>query len=397
VVKVGNYYYIFNSQPATGNFYVSRATSLFGPYTFMNILNNGNGGHQGAIVDLPDGSYYGFVMKDSGAIGRMTYISPIFWTNNWPVFGTKNAPGQVPTMAPLPVVGAPAYKILTSDDFSSPTLGWQWQFNHNPDNARWSLTDRPGFLRLHPTGATNFWYARNTLIQKGQGPWSGAAVKFDLSHLQPGDICGLGTLGKTNGNIAVVCGTNGGLTLTMNVIVPLDGTDTNLATITEATAPFTGTTLYLRVALDFTGNSGTGFYSSDGITWTQLGSAFNLAYDWATGTFQGEQFALFCYNAQPGRGYVDVDWFRFTPPAFINNIAPTSHSSVTLHLENSPGSTNVIQATANWTTWPPTWRIRMDWGNSRTPTPARGPAGFIGLSPSKELHTPPAARPGAGL
>ena len=165
----------------------------------------------------------------------------------------------------------------------------------------------------------------------------------------------------------------------------------------QATAPFTGTTLYLRVALDFTGNSGTGFYSSDGITWTQLGSAFNLAYDWATGTFQGEQFALFCYNAQPGRGYVDVDWFRFTPPAFINNIAPTSHSSVTLHLENSPGSTNVIQATANWTTWPPTWRIRMDWGNSRTPTPARGPAGFIGLSPSKELHTPPAARPGAGL
>jgi hypothetical protein len=131
----------------------------------------------------------------------------------------------------------------------------------------------------------------------------------------------------------------------------LDGTDTNLATTTIATAPFTGNTIYLRVALDFSANLGTCFYSSDGITWTPLSSSFNLAYDWATGTFQGEQFALFCYNPQPGTGYLDVDWFRFTPPAFINNIAPTSHSRATLHFENIPGSTNVIQATSNWEAW----------------------------------------------
>jgi len=192
VVKVGSYYYVFNAQPATGAFYVSRATSLFGPYTFKNILNNAAGGHQGAIVDMPDGSYYGFVMKDSGAIGRVTYISPIFWTNGWPVFGTANAPGQVPTTAPMPIVGTPAYSVPTSDDFSSPTLGLQWQWNHNPDNTRWSLTERPGFLRLHPTGATNFWYARNTLIQKGlptvDGTTNGAASPtafFRLSNPAP--------------------------------------------------------------------------------------------------------------------------------------------------------------------------------------------------------------------
>jgi beta-xylosidase len=351
VVKVGSYYYIFNSQPATGNFYVSRATSLFGPYTFMNILNNATGGHQGAIVDMPDGSYYGFVMKDSGAIGRMTYISPIFWTNGWPVWGTMNAPNQVPATAPMPIVGAPAYKILTSDDFSSPTLGRQWQFNHNPDNTRWSLTARTGFLRLYPTGATNFWYARNTLIQKGQGPWSGAEVKFDLSNLQPGDICGLGTLGKTNGNIAVMCNSPGSFTLSMNLIVPVDGTDTNLATTTVATAPFIGTTIYLRTGLDFIKNLGTLLYSSDGLNWTQLGSKFNLAYDWATGTFQGEQFAMFCYNPQPGTGYLDVDWFRFTPPAFINSIVQNPDSSMTLYFANNPGSTNIIQTAPDLSTW----------------------------------------------
>ena len=351
VVKVGSYYYIFNSQPATGNFYVSRATSLFGPYTFKNILNNNSGGHQGAIVDMPDGSYYGFVMKDSGAIGRMTYISPVFWTNGWPVFGTVNAQGRVPATAPMPIAGAPAYKILTSDDFSSSTLGLQWQFNHNPDNTRWSLTARPGFLRLYPTAATNFWYARNTLIQKGQGPWSGAEVKFDLSNLQSGDICGLGTLGKTNGNISVVCNGPGSFTLSMNLIVPIDGTDTNLAMATIATEPFTGKIIYLRAGLDFIKNLGTLLYSSDGITWTQLGDKFNLAYDWATGTFQGEQFAMFCYNPQPGAGYLDVDWFRFTPPAFIDSVVHNPDSSATLYFANGPNLTNIVQASADLNAW----------------------------------------------
>jgi beta-xylosidase len=351
VYKVGNYYYIFNSQPATGNMYISRAANLFGPYTFKYSLNNSLGGHQGGIVDMPDGSYYGFNLKDSGAIGRMTYISPIFWSNGWPVWGTSNAPGQIPASAPMPVVGAPAYQIATSDDFSSPTLGVQWQFNHNPDNTRWSLTTRPGFLRLMPTGATNFWYARNTLIQKGQGPRSGAEVKFDLSHLQSGDVCGLGTLGKTNGNISVTCSSPGAFTLSMNTIVPTDSTDTNLTTTTYATAPFSGTTIYLRTGLDFINNLGTLLYSTDGITWTQLGIQFPLAYDWATGTFQGEQFALFCYNPHPGTGYLDVDWFRFTPPAFINNITQNPDSSMTLHFANIPGSTNIIQTATDLSSW----------------------------------------------
>jgi hypothetical protein len=42
-----------------------------------------------------------------------------------------------------------------------------------------------------------------------------------------------------------------------------------------------------------------------------LGGEFDLAFDWRTGTFQGEQFAVFCFNPQPGDGFLDVDSFRF--------------------------------------------------------------------------------------
>nr|AIA94849.1 CAZy families GH62/GH43 protein [uncultured Opitutus sp.] len=52
--------------------------------------------------------------------------------------------------------------------FTAATLGLQWQWNHNPDNTKWSLTERAGHLRLRPTAATSFWTARNTLTQKAR-------------------------------------------------------------------------------------------------------------------------------------------------------------------------------------------------------------------------------------
>jgi beta-xylosidase len=307
VIKKGDWYYIFNALPSKLGLTCSRATNIFGPYETIEPLNDRTGGHQGAIVDLPDGNWFGFVMKDCGAIGRMTYLSPIFWTNNWPVWGTPDAPGKVPAVARKPIPGKPIAQPATSDDFSSPALGLQWQWNHNPDNTRWSLTERPGFLRLRPTVATNFWLARNTLTQKGQGPWSRGVVKLDLRNLKPGTSCGFGTLGKVNGHIAVNCGSDGKMFLSMNVIVDAGTSETRVAA-----EPVKGTDIFLRTELDFGRKMGACSYGPDGQHWTPLGGEFELAFDWRTGTFQGEQFAIFCFNPQPGDGFVDVDSFRFT-------------------------------------------------------------------------------------
>ncbi len=313
VVKRGNYYYVFTAFPGTWPYQLlcSRATNIFGPYETNHVcLTELTGGHQGGIVDMPDGSDYGFVMKDSGAVGRMTYISPIFWTNGWPAWGTINNPGRVPGAATKPIQGMPLMQPATSDEFTNSVLGLQWQWNHNPDNIRWSLTARPGWLRLMPTPAGNFWVARNTLTQKGQGPWSRGEVKLDLSHLQPGDICGFGTLGLTNGQIAVNCDGSGNKYLSMNVVVPADNTGTNVLQTSYGWVPVSGTNLYLRVELDFRSSLATCSYSFDDTNWATLGGQFNLAYDISVSTFQGEKFALFCYNPNPGTGYVDVDWFH---------------------------------------------------------------------------------------
>lgn len=312
VIKRGDYYYVFNAKPGASPFQllVSRSKNLTGPYETKISLLEPNGGHQGGIVDLPDGNWYGFVMKDQGAIGRVTYFSPIYWEDEWPIWGSKEAPNKVPAKAQKPVQGKPVMQPATSDEFDTAKLGEQWEWNHNPDNTRWSLTERPGYLRLHPTQSERFWTARNTLTQKAQGETCSGMVKLDLSKLQDGDIVGLGTLGKYNGHIfATRAGNN--LQLTMRVVTANDPNETVDTRVTDV--PFDGTTLYLRTDMDFLKRKGTCYYSVDGQDWKNLGGEFGLAFDWRGGTFQGQQFALFAYNPKPeSTGYADVDWFHFT-------------------------------------------------------------------------------------
>lgn len=101
---------------------------------------------QGTIVDSQDGDWYGIILKDRGGVGRVPTLMPCRWINGWPMLGDEN--GKVPdTMRPL-VSGQPATGIVRGDDFSSAKLGLHWQWNHNPVDAAWSLTERPGFLRL---------------------------------------------------------------------------------------------------------------------------------------------------------------------------------------------------------------------------------------------------------
>ena len=57
----------------------------------------------------------------------------------------------------------------TSDDFNKKQLGLQWQWNHNPDNSKWSLSERKGYMRLKASLAKDLTVARNTLTQRVQG------------------------------------------------------------------------------------------------------------------------------------------------------------------------------------------------------------------------------------
>ena len=285
----------------------SRAKQLDGPWETIRLLDDAHGGHQGAIVDLPDGGWYGFVMRDSGPIGRVTNICPVAWKDDWPVWGDSDDPGRVPKKAKKPIAGQSAIVRPASTDFDGPNLPLDWQWNHNPDDARWSLTERPGYLRLKATVAPDFWNARNSLTHKGWGPTSCAVAKLDIAHLQPGDAAGLGMLGKSLVTLAVQRSADGQAKLIFSVGVEHD------SEVAPKTSIDIGKTevIHLALQMDFTRGKGRCGYSPDGKDFTAIGDEFPLMFDWRTGTFQGEQYALFCYNPKPSEGCLDVDSVHF--------------------------------------------------------------------------------------
>ena len=295
LTKRNGRYYLFNAVPAQ-RLVCSRASSLWGPYGETTTLcQAGSGGHQGGIVDLPDGSYWGYLHQDDGAIGRMTRICPITWENDWPRFGRPGYLGRVESSYTKPIQNKPIVVPPASDEFNSSTLGRQWMWNHNPDNTKWSLTGSA--LRLRATTASNFWNARNSLTQKGQGPTSSGSIRIDCSAMQPGDIMGLGMLGDPRGYIAVTSNPK-------RIIMSEE--DSVKATVSNITANI----LYFRVEMNFNTKQAKFFWKDDSRDWQQLGTTITMGFDWQYGTFQGEQYAILCFNPSSSSGYMDVDWFR---------------------------------------------------------------------------------------
>ncbi|AHE53245.1 glycoside hydrolase family 43 protein [Sphingomonas sanxanigenens] len=312
IVKRQGWYYLFNSIPGKLALTVSRARSLRGPWEVRPQIDDTTGGHQGAIVDLPNGDFYGFVMLDAGPIGRVTNISPVFWRDDWPVWGTPEAPGRVPRRAPKPIPGEAFVEPPASDAFDAQDLGRQWQWNHNPVPALWSLSERPGWLRLKAAPGDQLWWARNTLLQKGQAPRGRGEIEVDPRGIRPGDVCGFGTFGKFSGQIAIVGLPDGTRALTMRVTEStVDGPRVD---VRVASQPVRADRLWLRADMDFPAGRAILSYSEDGRRFTTLGDEVPLVYDWKTGTFQGVQFALSCYNPNGAGGHLDVDRFTLSRP-----------------------------------------------------------------------------------
>ncbi len=264
--------------------------------------------HQGGLVDLPNGDWWGFSMQDYRAVGRTTSISPVTWVDGWPYFGLEGNLGRVPRTWTKPAVDAtqePHAPYVRSDSFDGKTLQNVWQWNHEPDNKKWSLTG--GKLKLGALPAKDFLWARNTLTQRVIGPTSVATVTLDASHLKDGDCAGLALLNMPYCWIGLV----------------RDAAGLRLGVYDQCTDEYTSATevrgkdlekVYLRATCDVDVDSVQFAYSTDGKTFSDLGSRMVMPYQLKT--FQGSRYSLFAFNTGKGNGggYALFDDFTLDEP-----------------------------------------------------------------------------------
>lgn len=296
-----------------------RADSITGPYEKRVILEtefDGYGGvGQGCVVEGKDGEWYGLIFQDRGGVGRVPCLMPCTWSaDGWPMLG--DAEGRVPSDTHV------AYEaldgILGSDDFDAPELSLYWQWNHNPVASAWSLTERPGWLRLRTTGvADNLYMARNTLTQRMSGPQCSGYIRIDTQGMADGDVAGLAAFDSDSGVLAIrKSGTGSELVMSRQVSVFAEPAH-DIARVDEtiyAAVPLSQPEVYLRVDADFTpGQDMVSFsYSLDGTRWTPIGEPVKMVFDYLR-LFMGAKFAIFNYATKSAGGYVDIDQFVYSP------------------------------------------------------------------------------------
>jgi hypothetical protein len=164
-----------------------------------------------------------------------------------------------------------------------------------PVDGKWSLAERPGFLRLHSLPATSFWDARNSLTQRAIGPLSSPTVALDVSGLKNGDVAGLALLNQPYASLGVEKD-GAGLTIALYD----QGTDQTTRVRTTATR------LWLRADCDFLTEKARFSYSENGKDFVPIGGQFTMVFQLTT--FQGVRYALFNYNTQGADGgFADFD------------------------------------------------------------------------------------------
>lgn len=336
VYNMNGYYYIFiitwpPHRRRTQLCY--RSETLDGEWEMKVIIDDNigfrnDGVAQGGIVDDKDGNWYCFVFQDHGAVGRAPVLSTMTWEDGWPVVGVD---GKVPRTAKIPVAGHEKKGIVTSDefinsqivrpyhnfadtpeeagenDYNGSNLALEWQWNHNPDNRLWSLTEREGYLRLRTVNVCDtVANARNTISQRTFGPECGGYIKLDVSEMKDGDTAGLAAFAEKYGYVAVKIEDGKKYIVTVRYN---DKDDVEQEFETER-VEITENEVYLRVDCDYKNATDKAYfyYSLDGENWTKIGNTLKMNYYGLH--FMGYRYAIFNFPTKQSGGYVDVDYFR---------------------------------------------------------------------------------------
>ena len=156
IYHIGKYYYLLIAEGGTEQYHsatVARSASVFGPYEGCKanpVLTMRHLGRRAAIqnaghadlVDLPDGSWYAVFLAsrliggESKNLGRETFIVPVRWELDWPLFTPDTGKVEWEYDFPESLPWTEKSKKPLRDDFRA-GLGLDWCFWGRPYAKFW--------------------------------------------------------------------------------------------------------------------------------------------------------------------------------------------------------------------------------------------------------------------
>ena len=307
----------------TGFQLAMRSKSPYGPYEHKVVLQQGkthiNGPHQGGWVHTKYGEDWFLHFQDKEAYGRVVHLNPVDWTTGWPIMGKKGEPvttyrkpkanGQLPTANPA-----------ESDEFNSPVMGKQWQWQANYDE-KFGVPTAFGTFRIYnyklPEDANNLWLVPNMLLQKTPADEFTVTTKLRFTSKADGQLGGLIMMGLDYQALVVKRVGQEFQLLKLTCHQADKGTpqEEELITTLKPTAedktdykPGIHEDIYLMMKVK---DSQVKFlWSLDGRTYKSCSDAFKMR----EGKWIGAKFGYVSVdtNAKSDRGWLDADWIRIT-------------------------------------------------------------------------------------
>lgn len=318
--KIGETYYHFFSEVGQGGRYImmQRAASITGPYLekrqLSHVQRQYNEPNQGGLVEGPDGKWYFFTHHGTGDwAGRIASLLPVHWVEGWPIIGQvgDDGIGTMVWQAPMPSANASAQIPQLSDSFDAPSMAPQWEWNYQPRNEMWSLTEKPGALRLkafRPLEPDNLFKAGNTLTQRCfRTSHNRVVVKINLQGMADGQKAGLCLYSTTYALLGV---TQTGKTRHIAFESgPRKKAEPNRPGDSRPPTgiKLTGKWLWIQTTWGLDGIARFS-YSTNGRTYHTLGEPYPMAW----GNYRGSRIGLYNYNNQNETGHIDIDNFTYT-------------------------------------------------------------------------------------
>jgi beta-xylosidase len=193
-----------------------------------------------------------------------------------------------------------------SDEFDSPFLGRQWQWQANPKEG-WAFPTPNGFLRMfsvyQPDSIRTLWNTPNVLGQKTPADSFSAQVIFTFNPRHIGERFGLVLFGTAYAGVSVV-NTAAGLVIECreNTSAEKGGIDRLIES-----SPVTGSDLTFHLRMKAGGKYLLGYTAANSkVDW------FDKEFTASPGKWVGARIGLYMFrnNITNDAGYVDVDAFR---------------------------------------------------------------------------------------
>ena len=326
IYKKDGWYYLMIAEGGTEfghKVTIARAPKVGGPY----LANPGNpimthadrnaetrefqGVGHGDLVQTTQGDWFMLAHAfrehhSHQVLGRETVLAPVRWDKNaWPVVNGDGTIAASMQADRLPGLVEPQVFDM-EDGFDGKALRLEWNYLNNPVTANYSLSSRPGYLRLQGAAATLHAAQQLTFVGRRQQHHKAEAIaQLEFDPRAEGDEAGITAFKDDKHHYALaIVKRNDQRSVELRYRLGA------IAHVERSIALQPGP-VRLRITSDkdhyaFSAAQGNG-------GWTELGKADTRYLSSVTaGGFSGTYFGLYASgNGKPAQAPADVDWFRY--------------------------------------------------------------------------------------